>query len=450
MAKGGKEKEAAAAEDAAPRGEHPPPDLEEEKAMIERELAMLHLTARLARAQTTGHALATERASLVDDLEQARNHAGDANLHLSNDLRAKEATIARLEADVARLDESVSAVLARGDERLATLSADAIARQAELRADIEAREAEIAELDAFERTSQALAKELDGKEALRDAQRRSHLAALERVARDAEAEREADELEAASQLKRTKAEVRAATDASLAGATKRAMAECARMGGELAFQEHETERLLERDERAAADAAASRRRRRELDEASRELAAANLARAKTVEALKLRVRREEAAEKLERERFESSVGASASDRAKLREKRNARARDDAAIARNIAEAAAERDEAVAEIQARGGGEAERKEALAFLQKCAADAEVERRRRREGRGEGEGEEDEGEDFDRLRRALFVLRAALGEEEGDSNAREAKGGRVAELGTLLEVLFPREERGRVSMR
>ena len=105
--------------------------------MIERELAMLHLTARLARAQTTGHALATERASLVDDLEQARNHAGDANLHLSNDLRAKEATIARLEADVARLDESVSAVLARGDERLATLSADAIARQAELRADIE-------------------------------------------------------------------------------------------------------------------------------------------------------------------------------------------------------------------------------------------------------------------------------------------------------------------------
>ena len=103
------------------------------------------------------------------------------------------------------------------------------------------------------------------------------------------------------------------------------------------------------------------------------------------------------------------------------------ARDDAAIARNIAEAAAERDEAVAEIQARGGGEAERKEALAFLQKCAADAEVERRRRREGRGEGEGEEDEGEDFDRLRRALFVLRAALGEEEGDSNAREAKGGR-----------------------
>ena len=184
--------------------------------MIERELAMLHLTARLARAQTTGHALATERASLVDDLEQARNHAGDANLHLSNDLRAKEATIARLEADVARLDESVSAVLARGDERLATLSADAIARQAELRADIEAREAEIAELDAFERTSQALAEELDGKEALRDAQRRSHLAVLERVARDAEAEREADELEAASQLKRTKAEVRAATDASLA------------------------------------------------------------------------------------------------------------------------------------------------------------------------------------------------------------------------------------------
>ena len=76
--------------------------------------------------------------------------------------------------------------------------------------------------------------------------------------------------------------------------------------------------------------------------------------------------------------------------------------------------------------------------------------MERRRRREGRGEGEGEEDEGEDFDRLRRALFVLRAALGEEEGDSNAREAKGGRVAELGTLLEVLFPREERGRVSMR
>ena len=119
--------------------------------MIERELAMLHLTARLARAQTTGHALATERASLVDDLEQARNHAGDANLHLSNDLRAKEATIARLDVGA--------------EFRLAS---DGVRRESG-KALVAAREAEIAELDAFERTSQALAEELDGKEALRDA-----------------------------------------------------------------------------------------------------------------------------------------------------------------------------------------------------------------------------------------------------------------------------------------
>ena len=161
-------KTAAAEPEAMPaRPEEMPAALAEERELVERELAIGHLSSRLARYQLAGRDLAATRRELAAELDGAIAKSAEINLHLSSDLRAKEAQIDELRLRVARLDAELDALGGESERRMETLAADGLRARAEAKAEIDARLAEIAELDDFDLTREALATELEEKEALR-------------------------------------------------------------------------------------------------------------------------------------------------------------------------------------------------------------------------------------------------------------------------------------------
>ena len=144
--------------------------------LVERELAIGHLSSRLARYQLAGQDLAATRRELAAELDGAIAKSAEINLHLSSDLRAKEAQIDELRLRVARLDAELDALGGESERRMETLAADGLRARAGPKAEIDARLAEIAELDDFDLTREALATELEEKEALRAKQREAHAA----------------------------------------------------------------------------------------------------------------------------------------------------------------------------------------------------------------------------------------------------------------------------------
>ena len=410
-------KEAAAEPEAMPaRPEEMPAALAEERELVERELAIGHLSSRLARYQLAGRDLAATRRELAAELDGAIAKSAEINLHLSSDLRAKEAQIDELRLRVARLAAELDALGGESERRMEALSADGLRARAEAKAEIDARLAEIAELDAFDLTREALATELEEKEALRAKQREAHAAKSRELERVAAAEKDEMRRDLEAKIASTKANMKATTDAQLDATAKRTILENEQMGSELVYQARETGRLLDRNDALAAEHAAAVAATRASRATERELAATNHVLAKTVRALQERIAREEALDAAERKRRAEAPGPGPAETARLSSRLRETRAAAAELARRTDEAAAERDEAAAEIKMRGGGEAAREEVLAFLGRCAADAEAE--------GSSGG--------DARRRELFALRSALGGEGGR--------GRVDDLGALLGVLFP----------
>ena len=290
------------------RPEEMPAALAEERELVERELAIGHLSSRLARYQLAGRDLAATRRELAAELDGAIAKSAEINLHLSSDLRAKEAQIDELRLRVARLDAELDALGGESERRMETLAADGLRARAEAKAEIDARLAEIAELDDFDRTREALATELEEKEARRAKQREAHAAKSRELERDAAAEKDEMHRDLEAKIASTKANMKATTDAQLDATAKRTILENEQMGSELVYQARETGRMLDRNDALAAEHAAAIHATRESRAMERELAATNHVHAKTVRALQERVAREEALDAAERKRRSEAPG----------------------------------------------------------------------------------------------------------------------------------------------
>jgi hypothetical protein len=437
-----KAEEASAPEADASDENAPDPRLLEQKAMVERELAASHLSTRLARYQTDTAALVDERAALMDALETTRAKAGDANAKLSEQLRGVHATVASLRARLAELEEAREAGAARGKALLASLAAESAERRRAMVSDLAARDALVAQLDLFEDTRGALETELREKEGLLTSSRAAHEAAMRAIETETRLAKQAMKEDLSSKIRETKREMKRTTDLQLAGTTKRTIAENEQMLGELRYQARESAAIETRRAEFLADARAADETTRLSLLEEKDIAMYNRTLADELKRLEGRLRAERAAARVERE-VEDAEAAEAKKRIKAKaaaktnkEKGPFERRDDAAaladaLARRTASAAAERDEAVAALEAleaaaetRGERTHEtrgtRENLVAFLRACVSDL-------------NELDEDEGSAASRRRRrvvdaALEGLRAEPGAGSGEK---------------MLAAMFPQED-------
>jgi len=438
-----KAEEASAPEADASDENAPDPRLLEQKAMVERELAASHLATRLARYQTDTAALVDERTALMDALETTRAEAGDANAKLSEQLRGVHATVASLRARLAELEEAREAGASRGEARLSALAAESAEKRRAMVSDLAARDALVAQLDAFEETRAALETELREKEGLLTSARAAREAATRAVETETRLAKQAMKEDLANKIRETKREMKRTTDLQLAGTTKRTIAENEQMLGELRYQARESAAIETRRAAFAADARAADVTTRLALREEKDIAMYNRTLANELKRLQDRLRAEHAAARVERE-VEDAEAAEAKKRIKAKaaaktkkEKGPFERRDDAAaladaLARRTASAAAERDEAVAALEAleaaaetRGERRHEtrgitRENLVAFLRACVSDL-------------NELDEDEGSAASRRRRrvvdaALEGLRAEPGAGSGEK---------------MLAAMFPQED-------
>jgi len=438
-----KAEEASAPEADASDENAPDPRLLEQKAMVERELAASHLATRLARYQTDTAALVDERTALMDALETTRAEAGDANAKLSEQLRGVHATVASLRARLAELEEAREAGASRGEARLSALAAESAEKRRAMVSDLAARDALVAQLDAFEETRAALETELREKEGLLTSARAAREAATRAVETETRLAKQAMKEDLANKIRETKREMKRTTDLQLAGTTKRTIAENEQMLGELRYQARESAAIETRRAAFAADARAADATTRLALREEKDIAMYNRTLANELKRLQDRLRAEHAAARVERE-VEDAEAAEAKKRIKAKaaaktkkEKGPFERRDDAAaladaLARRTASAAAERDEAVAALEAleaaaetRGERRHEtrgitRENLVAFLRACVSDL-------------NELDEDEGSAASRRQRrvvdaALEGLRAEPGAGSGEK---------------MLAAMFPQED-------
>jgi hypothetical protein len=437
-----KAEEASAPEADASDENAPDPRLLEQKAMVERELAASHLATRLARYQTDAAALVDERTALMDALETTRAEAGDANAKLSEQLRGVHATVASLRARLAELEEAREAGASRGEARLSALAAESAEKRRAMVSDLAARDALVAQLDAFEETRAALETELREKEGLLTSARAARETATRAVETETRLAKQAMKEDLANKIRETKREMKRTTDLQLAGTTKRTIAENEQMLGELRYQARESAAIETRRAAFAADARAADATTRLCLREEKDIAMYNRTLANELKRLEKRLRAEHAAARVERE-VEDAEAAEAKKRIKAKaaaktkkEKGPFERRDDAAaladaLARRTASAAAERDEAVAALEAleaaaetRGERTHEtrgtRENLVAFLRACVSDL-------------NELDEDEGSAASRRRRrvvdaALEGLRAEPGAGSGEK---------------MLAAMFPQED-------
>ena len=427
-----KAEEASAPEADASDENAPDPRLLEQKAIVERELAASHLATRLARYQTDAAALVDERTALMDALETTRAEAGDANAKLSEQLRGVHATVASLRARLAELEEAREAGASRGEAQLSALAAESAEKRRAMVSDLAARDALVAQLDAFEETRAALETELREKEGLLTSARAAREAATRAVETETRLAKQAMKEDLANKIRETKREMKRTTDLQLAGTTKRTIAENEQMLGELRYQARESAAIETRRAAFAADARAADATTRLALREEKDIAMYNRTLANELKRLQDRLRAEHAAARVERE-VEDAEAAEAKKRIKAKaaaktkkEKGPFERRDDAAaladaLARRTASAAAERDEAVAALEAleaaaetRGERTHEtrgitRENLVAFLRACVSDL-------------NELDEDEGSAASRRRRrvvdaALEGLRAEPGAGSGE---------------------------------
>ena len=253
----------------------PDPALEQEKEIVTSELEIQGLTAKLARWQSRGKALAEENLALVTRLEEARRVMVERNDPLSRQLRSTHAATLEKESELLRAGEELERVRLEGAELERREAEDARARRAALEDELTAREATVKEVDDFASTRDTLDQELREKKLLLKASREDHLRRVDDVNTEFKLETATMRHEHTRKIKEAKAHMRALIDEQLAGTTKQTAAENERMEGEIAYQVRTTLQILDKNEALIAEHADMAREMDELHLKERELAESN-------------------------------------------------------------------------------------------------------------------------------------------------------------------------------
>ena len=393
----------------------PDPALEQEKEIVTSELEIQGLTAKLARWQSRGKALAEENLALVTRLEEARRVMVERNDPLSRQLRSTHAATLEKESELLRAGEELERVRLEGAELERREAEDARARRAALEDELTAREATVKEVDDFASTRDTLDQELREKKLLLKASREDHLRRVDDVNTEFKLETATMRHEHTRKIKEAKAHMRALIDEQLAGTTKQTAAENERMEGEIAYQVRTTLQILDKNEALIAEHADMAREMDELHLKERELAESNAVHVRAirtfvhalmergevdrVDAAAERVGDAVAAETFPAYALERSHTGALVTRERRLPRRRAEKTDGAevVIARRVAEARFERERVGAAVLAAEAAEKNlatvaedaarraREQCERFLAACVKDVEGGDARRRWGRG-----------------------------------------------------------------
>ena len=151
-----------------------PDPAREQNEIVTSELEIQGLTAKLARWQSRGKALAEENLALVAQLEEARRVMDETNDPLSRQLRSTHAETLAKESELLRAGEELERILSEGAELERREADDARTRRAALEDELTAREATVREVDEFASTRDKLDLELREKKLLLKASREDH------------------------------------------------------------------------------------------------------------------------------------------------------------------------------------------------------------------------------------------------------------------------------------
>lgn len=427
----------------------PDPAREQENEIVTSELEIQGLTAKLARWQSRGKALAEENLALVAQLEEARRVMDETNNPLSRQLRSTHAGTLAKESELLRAGEELERILSEGAELERREADDARTRRAALEDELTAREATVREVDEFASTRDKLDLELREKKLLLKASREDHRRRVDDVNTEFKIETAEMKREHTRKIKEAKAHMRALIDEQLAGTTKQTAAENERMEGEIAYQVRTTLDVIDRNETIIAEHAAMAAEMDELRLRERELAESNAVHSRAIRTfVKALMERGEvdridkvakhlgdavATDTLPQYCLERTHTGALVERTRRKPRRRAgKGEAEVAIARRVAEARFERERVGAALIAAAAAEKEletvveeaarraRKECERFLAACVEDAAGSGGEEAEAKDvliEDEDEDDGDAEGRRRRRATArrVLAAALEKPE-----------------------------------
>jgi len=265
---------------------------EEERELIERELAIAYLKSKLGKYQQSRDSLAGEVAYLVAELEKEKSdHRAIIDL-LTQQAKASTQRMEEMTAQKDKLTKELEDVRKQMKKELEELRAEKDARISELEDQTEKQQHKLKELEEFTRQKETLQKELETEKQQRAQDERKWREEKTTMERHFVQEKDRWQKELQHQIKETKAQMMKLMDNQLEITTKRTIMENEQMHAELAYQSRQSEKIAARNKQLGDENADLRRRVELAKQTEVELAKRNHVYQKTIKTLLAKIRSE--------------------------------------------------------------------------------------------------------------------------------------------------------------
>lgn len=241
--------------------------------------------------------LAESNRHLREQLGQQKLEQSEIFAYLNKELLQKSKAVANLEGKVSNLEEEVNIGRNLFDEKL--MEEKGIAREAtaKLAKEVGKYEKELGDLNMFISRKTELEGELEDTKTELLRERKKHEQIISELERKTVQEKERLRKEMENKIREAKETFMKMTDSQLETTTKKTMHENEQMASELAFQNRETERLLQKNRKLADENMSTRRELAMYKQAESELARRNHAYIKTIHSLMAKLKSLEGAKK---------------------------------------------------------------------------------------------------------------------------------------------------------
>eukprot|EP00286_Rhodomonas_abbreviata_P000782 CAMPEP_0181288166 /NCGR_PEP_ID=MMETSP1101-20121128/183_1 /TAXON_ID=46948 /ORGANISM="Rhodomonas abbreviata, Strain Caron Lab Isolate" /LENGTH=491 /DNA_ID=CAMNT_0023392261 /DNA_START=147 /DNA_END=1622 /DNA_ORIENTATION=- len=297
--KSAKGKDGADGEAGAAQGEGVVPgELDEDgKARPEDILELVAARQKLERSIKARQELTDANRQLREQLGQQKFEQSEIFAYLNKELLQKSKVVATLESKVGSLDEEVRLGRSIFDQKLMEEKSSAREATAKLAKEVGKYEKELGDLNMFISRKTELEGELEDTKTELLRERKKHEQIISELERKTVQEKERLRKEMEQKIREAKETFMKMTDSQLETTTKKTMHENEQMASELAFQNRETERLLQKNRKLADENLITRRELAMYKQAESELARRNHAYLKTIHSLLAKLKSLEGAKK---------------------------------------------------------------------------------------------------------------------------------------------------------
>lgn len=338
---------------------------EEERELVERELAIGSLNNKMSRVSEKSRALLDENSRLTKELRIQRDNLDDMNEFLTNQIKSKQLLNAQLETDVAALQKEKEDAVSALERELEALRRRSEAEIAELGATADKYRARLNDLENFQDRMAELERALEDAKRELDEERLRSEETVSSLERKHVQEKDRLEKDMALRIKETNANIMRLTDNQLETTTKRTIMENEQITSELAYQSKHTDAMLHSNERLRCQVAAMRRDAELYRLTEADLAKRNHVYQKTVKTLLAKLKESEIAQ-----REGTELSAMLEDHAQSLEQELHGARIRAAAAEEEARAAA--TQAAEAVEQLSTSRSAQDDLMRFLTTCLAD------------------------------------------------------------------------------